>query len=105
MVRPKVTRTGVALLYLSVPHKATLDGNSWLSYELPPVISVDMPYLSMVTQGRKQRNPLLLFLLLGLFLFRVAERKFSLLVLFQEPPRKVSPSIPTYQADACLCLF
>jgi len=39
------------------------------------------------SQSREQRNPLLLFVLSGLFLFRFDARRLSLL-LFQLPPRK-----------------
>ena len=39
------------------------------------------------------RNPLLLFLFSGLFLFRLAARKFLVLLLFQEPPRRTRAHI------------
>ena len=43
--------------------------------------------------GRRQRKPILLFELSGLFLFRLAERAF-LSLLFQEPPRSNFSSVP-----------
>ena len=36
--------------------------------------------------GETKRNPLLLFLLSGVFLLRLAHRNLSGLLLFQEPP-------------------
>ncbi len=44
---------------------------------------------------RTQRNPLLLFLLSGSFLLRFDARRFSGLLLFQEPPRKTGSDDPS----------
>ena len=40
------------------------------------------------TAERQTRKPLLLFLFSGLLLFRLEQRKFLVLLLFQEPPRR-----------------
>jgi hypothetical protein len=54
------------------------------------------------TQSRETRNPLLLFLLSGLFLFRFAERQL-LSLLFQLPPR--STRCQTYPLRAKIPIF
>jgi hypothetical protein len=47
-------------------------------------------FLKKARGADAQRNPLLLFLLVGSLLLRLAEWKLSGLVLFQEPPRQVA---------------
>ena len=48
--------------------------------------------LSTMTEARATRNPMLLFLLSGLFLLRFADRAF-LALLFQLPPRLTRPAV------------
>ena len=45
---------------------------------------------------RTQRNPMLLFLLSGLFLFRLDARRLSGLLLFQDPPRRTRADDPLH---------
>ena len=49
--------------------------------------------LLYAAEARTTRNPMLLFLLSGLFLLRLAARRF-LALLFQEPPRRTRSASP-----------
>lgn len=88
------------------------DRNSRLSYAAR--LSVNSR-LTAQAQGRTQRNPLLLLVLSGLFLLRLAARRL-LVVLLNEPPRKpctlrypyisgISLVMPFLSTRPTICLF